>query len=146
IERAVPRDRREAVAGASQWLQQPVWMTALEVALHALGAELAFVERELVPRLEADDFVVMDLQDDPALLAAEAAVRLHLPVDLEVGVPPPWRRLVEVRPVARDELLLAEWKTGHQPKPPTRSDCASVNNRRRQAGHTSCQFPPSASE
>ena len=31
---------------------------------------------------------VADLEDDPALLATEAAVRLHLAVDLEIGVPP----------------------------------------------------------
>ena len=121
-------------------------MAALEVPLHALRAELALVERELVPGLEADDLVGVDLEDDPALLATEAAVGLHLAVDLEVGVPPTRWRLVEMGAVAGDELVLGDRGTGHQPNPPTRSDCASVNSRRRQAGHTSCQFPPSARE
>ena len=63
---------------------QPVGMRALQVALDALRAEHAAVERELLPRLEADDLVVADLELDAALLAAEAAVRLDEPVRLDV--------------------------------------------------------------
>ena len=49
-------------------------MASLEVALHALRAQLPFVEGELVPGLEPDDLVVAHLQLDAALLPAEAAV------------------------------------------------------------------------
>ena len=69
-------------------VQQPVGVAALQVALHALRAELALVEREVVPGLEADDLVVVDLQLDAALLTAEAAVGLDHLVDLEARVPP----------------------------------------------------------
>ena len=72
---------------ALERVQQAIGMAALQVALDALRAELALVERELVPRLEADDLVVVDLELDAALLAAEAAVRLHRAVDLEARRP-----------------------------------------------------------
>src|SRR5690349_4012157 len=98
-------------------------MGVLEVPLHALRAELALVEREFVPRLEPDDLVTADLQDDPALLTAEAAVRLHLSIDFDARVPTARRRLVEVRAVPSDERLVGERWACHQPKPPTRRDC-----------------------
>jgi hypothetical protein len=43
------------------------------------------VEGEVVPRLEARDDVVLDLELNAALLTAEAAVRLDKPVWLGVG-------------------------------------------------------------
>ena len=133
-DRAEPAGRRRV---ALQRVEQPVGVAALEVALDALRAELALVERELVPRLEPDDGVVPDLQLDAALLAAEAAVGLDDPVDLEPGVPAAGRRLVEVRPVAGDQLLLGDRRPGHQPNPPTRADWASVTWARRQRGQVS---------
>ena len=63
-------------------------MRALQVALHAFGAEHAAVERKLLPRLEADDLVVFDLELDAALLAAEAAVRLDEAIGLDAGRQP----------------------------------------------------------
>src|SRR5688572_17749249 len=57
----------------------------LVVALDDLGAEHAAVEGEFFPRLEADDDVVLDLELDAALLAAEAAVGLDQRVGLDVG-------------------------------------------------------------
>ena len=65
VERVVPRPAgtRRARRVALQRVEQPVGVAVLQVALDALGAELALVERELVPRLEADDLVVLDLQD-----------------------------------------------------------------------------------
>jgi hypothetical protein len=89
-------------------LLQPVGMGVLQVALHALGAELPLVERELVPGLEADDLVALDLEDDPALLTAEAAVGLHLPVGLDAGLPTARGRAVEVGSVQVDESVLAQ--------------------------------------
>ena len=86
VERLVPRDPPEPAGRggvALERVQQPVGVAALEVPLDALRAELALVERELVPRLEADDLVVTDLELDPALLPAEAAVGVDDAVDLE---------------------------------------------------------------
>ncbi len=52
-------------------------MVALQVALDALGAKHAAVERKLLPRLEPGHAVVADLELNAALLAAEAAMGLH---------------------------------------------------------------------
>ncbi len=103
-------------------MQQPVRVTALEVALDTFRAELAFVERELVPRFEPDDRVVVDLQLDTALLTAEAAVRVDDLVDGQPGVPSARRSFVEVRPVTGDQFLVGDRWSCHQPNPPTRAD------------------------
>ncbi len=63
-------------------VQQAIGMRALQVALDALGTEHPAIERELVPRLETDDPIVLDLELDAALLAAEAAMRLDQAIDL----------------------------------------------------------------
>src|SRR5262249_12296924 len=77
IERGIPFDRAEAFTfDALERREQPIGMLVLHVALDAFRAEHAAVERELFPRLEADDLVVLDLELDAALLSAEAAVRL----------------------------------------------------------------------
>ena len=78
--RAIERGRPSRSAGsralvARQRRQQAVGMLVLHVALDALGTELPLVEREVLPRFEADDLFVLDLELDAALLAAEAAVR-----------------------------------------------------------------------
>jgi hypothetical protein len=52
-------------------------MIVLQVALHAFGTQLALVDRELFPRLEADYLVVFDLELDAALDATKAAMRFH---------------------------------------------------------------------
>ena len=69
-------------------VQQAIGMRALQVALDALGAQHAAIERELVPRLEADDLIVLDLELNAALLAAETAMRL----DEAVQLPRRWPR------------------------------------------------------
>ena len=140
VEGVVPGDRAEPAGRGGvtlQGMQQPVGVAALEVALHALGAQLALVEGELVPGLEADHGVVADLELDPALLAAEAAVGADHVVGLDTGVPAAGRGPVEVRTVAGDELLLGDRCAGHQPKPPTRADWASATCTRRHRGQVS---------
>ena len=77
--------------------QQAIGVLVLHVALHALRAELALVERKLLPRLEADDLLVLHLELDAALLAAEAAVRRHDPVGLAARGPAAGRLAVEMR-------------------------------------------------
>ena len=139
VERLVPRDPAEPAGRrrvALERMEQAVGVAALEVALDALRAQLALVERELVPGLEADDGVVADLQHDPALLAAEAAVGLDHAVDVEPGVPAAGRRLVEVRPVARDQLVLGDrWRAISRSRRP--GDWARVTRARRQRGQVS---------
>ena len=80
---------------------KPVRVAALHVALHALGAEHAVVERELFPRLEADDSVFANLQLDAALLPAEAAMGLHQLFRGMYGfiLPAARRNVVQVRTV-----------------------------------------------
>src|SRR5206468_10736683 len=80
VEGLVPRDRAEAVGGAHERVEQAVGVVVLEIALDALRAELSLVERELLPRLDADHPLVLHEQRDAALLTAEAAVRVDLPV------------------------------------------------------------------
>jgi hypothetical protein len=67
-------------------VEQAVGVRLLQVALDPLRAQHAAVEGELVPGLEADDLVVLDLELHAALLAAEAAVRLDQLVGLDAGV------------------------------------------------------------
>ncbi len=140
VEGPIPVERAEP-AGCGrvplERVEQPVGVGVLEVALHALGAELALVEGEVVPGLEPHDLLVADLEDDAALLAAEAAVRLDRPVDLTVALPPSGRCGVEVGSVPGDQLLLGDRGARHQPKPPTRWDWARVTRRRRQVGQWS---------
>jgi hypothetical protein len=140
VERLVPGGDAEPARGRRITLErfeEAVGVGVLQVALDALGAELALVEREVVPGLEAHHLVVGDLQDDPALLAAEAAVGLHLAVDLDAGVPAALRRGVQMRPVLGDQRLFGHRGGCHQPNPPTRWDWARVTRRRRQGGQVS---------
>src|SRR5258706_2134675 len=88
-------------------------MARLQIALHALGAEHAAVDRELLAGLEADDLVVLDLELDPALEAAEAAVGLHLTVGLARGAPAAGRRGVQVGAVLLDQQLLGDRQPSH---------------------------------
>ncbi len=109
----VPIHGYEAVLGALHGPGEAVRVVALEVALHALGAELPLVEGELLPGIEADDLVVLHLELDAALLAAEAAVGLHPLVGRGVGEPAPRRGQVQVGAELGAELILGEGKRAH---------------------------------
>ena len=52
-------------------------MRALQIAFHALRTEHAAIEWKLLPRLEADDLVVLYFELNATLLAAKATVRFH---------------------------------------------------------------------
>src|SRR4051812_35930762 len=86
-------------------------MRALQVALDALGAQHAAVERELFPRLEADDFVVTHLELNAALLAAEAAVRLDELLRFVARGAAHLRRAM--RPEGVDDVDLVDGNRGH---------------------------------
>src|SRR6185503_19290015 len=107
VERLAPSGLAEAARRAHQRGEQPVRMRALEVTAHALGTEHPAVEGEVFPRLEADHLLVAYLELDAALLAAEAAVRLHQPVRrmARVLLEPAGRRVVAVRAPARRQLV-----------------------------------------
>ena len=87
-------------------MQQPVGMRLLQVALDALRTQHALVEGKLLPRLEADDVVVLDLELDAALLAAEAAVGLDVLLRLDARVQTAVPRVGEMRPELADRLAI----------------------------------------
>ncbi len=60
-------------------------MRALQVALYTLGTEHAPIEGEVLPRLKANHLVLADLELNPALLPAEAAMGLHESIGLDAG-------------------------------------------------------------
>src|SRR5262250_1327258 len=61
VHRVVPSDRAKALAfDADERAAQPIRVLVLHVPLDTLRAELAAIERELLPRLEADDLLVLD--------------------------------------------------------------------------------------
>src|SRR5690606_4098785 len=78
--------------------EQAIGMRLLQVSLDALRAQHPLVEGELVPVLDADDGVVLYLELQPTLLAAEAAMGLHEPVRLDTGVHSDVRRVGPERP------------------------------------------------
>ena len=51
-------------------------MATLQVALYALGAKHAMVERKIFPGFKPDDLILSNLQLNAALLSAEAAMSL----------------------------------------------------------------------
>src|SRR4051812_1739125 len=88
-------------------------MRALQVAFHAFGAEHAAVEREVFPRLEANHLVVAYLELDPALLAAEATMRLHQAIGLDAGRQPHARHRGQVRSELLDDAKRIRWNFSH---------------------------------
>ena len=138
VERGVPVDRLEAARlVANERRQQPIRMLVLHVALHALGAELPLVEGELLPRLEADDLLVLHLELDAALLAAEAAVCRHDPVGLAARGPAAGRLPVEMRAELRHEIRDRGRQSGHYAPRLQSASCVNARFLRRQAGQMS---------
>src|SRR5438552_11666159 len=76
-EGVIPRRWPEAGIIAHQWRQQTIRMRALHVTFDAFRAKHPAIERKFFPRLESNDLVIADLELNPALLAAEATMRLH---------------------------------------------------------------------
>src|SRR5262249_3759982 len=114
LERLVPRDRAEPPARAHQRFEEAIGVVVLQVALDPLGAESALVEGELLPRLDADDALVLHQQRDPALLAAEAAVRVHLAIRGAACGKAARRLVAQVRAMRVDELFHVAREQRHQ--------------------------------
>src|SRR5215471_9772073 len=115
-------------------------MLVLHVPLDALRAKLALIEREVLPGLEPDDLLVLDLELDPALLTTEAAVRLDQAIGLANGRPPAGGLAIGMRPEFRNELFDRRRKPRHHEPPRAarqRSSWASASVLRRQGGQTS---------
>ena len=98
--RAEPGGRRFIAAERGQ---QAIGVRPLQVALDALRAQHAAIERKLLPRLEADDLVVAHLQLNPALLSAEAAVGLDQALRFDAGRQPHARHRRQVGAEAVDD-------------------------------------------
>ena len=150
VEGLVPRDAAEAAAGAHERVEQAVGVVVLEIALDALRAELSLVERELLPGLDADHPLVLHEQRDAALLTAEAAVRVDLPVGRGTGGEAAGWLVAEVGAEGVGERLGRSGETRHPYAAsgraadaagrgwncaPRSSACAVATWRRRQAGH-----------
>ena len=116
IQRFIPCGFAKTVVRADQRREQAVRMFVLQVALYALGAEHAAVDRKLFPRLESDDLVVMNLELNAALNSAEAAVRLHERA-IRMLRPSAGRLVVEMWTVAFDEPDFVESGCCHDYRP-----------------------------
>src|SRR5262249_26378565 len=121
-ERVVPAHRPETLAlDADERAAQAIGVLVLHVALDALRAELAAVERELLPGLEADDLLVLDAKLDPALLPAETAMGLDLAIRLADRRPAAGGHLVTVWPERIDDLFDGDGERGHGSPLPERA-------------------------
>jgi hypothetical protein len=89
----------------NQRMKKAVGVVNLQVGRDALRAEAAFVDGEVVARLEAYDVFALDEQVHAALHGAVRAVRRHDLVNHAVGAPAPVRLVVQVRPELLDYLL-----------------------------------------
>ena len=90
-------------------------MIGLQIPLDALRAELASIERELFPGLEADYSVSAYFELQAALLATEAAVRLDklLRGVARFFLPTSRRFVVRVRAKLFRKVLEAGWRLSH---------------------------------
>src|SRR6185436_9261190 len=88
-------------------------MRALEIPFHALRTQHAAIERELLPRLEADHLVLADLELNAALLTAEAAVCLDEPLRFDARGQPRAGHRREMRPEPLDDTNGIRRNFGH---------------------------------
>ena len=81
---------------SAKWLGRvkPIGVIVLEIPLHALGTQLAFIKWKLIPWLEPNHRVVVNFQLDSALLATKATVRIHNAIHFQTGVPTARWRIV----------------------------------------------------
>src|SRR5262249_23011615 len=99
VERLGPVGLAKPVCAAHERGQEPVRVAALEIAFDHLGTEHAAVHRELLPGLETDDRIVLNLKLDTTLHAAKAAMCLDQAVWLCTPLPSTRWSVVEMRTV-----------------------------------------------
>src|SRR6185312_8355324 len=135
-QRLLPRSLAKAVLAAHERVEQAVGMFALQIAFYSLGTKHPAVERELLPGLEADHPLVLflHLELNAALLAAEAAVRLHQVVRMGGFLAPSaGGRVVQVRPEGGGEFTQRCRRLSHALPPsaaiaPARACCACTRD------------------
>ena len=98
-------------------------MFILKISLDPLWAEHSVVDRKLLPRLESDDLVVLNLELDSALHPAKTAMRLHQRARF-LFLPPAGRFVLQVRTVSIDELLFCKRRYCHPSAPMPSPDSA----------------------
>src|SRR5262245_51031833 len=88
-------------------------MGSLQVPLDTFRTQHAAVERKVLPRLEADDLVVPDLQLNSTLLAAKTAMRLHKPLGFYAGQQAHTRHGRPARPELLRDLQVIDRNRSH---------------------------------
>src|SRR5262245_32471129 len=96
-------------------------MGTLQVSLDSLGAEHPAIEREFLPRLEANHLVVANLQLNAALLTAEAAMRLDQALGFGAGRQGGTSHHGSMRAKALDDLKLVNRNRRHASTPSARA-------------------------
>jgi hypothetical protein len=110
VERLVPARALELsalAAAADERVEQPLGMAHLLVREDALRAERSLVVN-VVSRLDADDGAVLHLEVEPALNAAEAAMRRDERLSALRRLVPPRRRRAVLLEVAVEVAVLEE--------------------------------------
>jgi hypothetical protein len=75
VQSVVPRDWFEAnTLFALEWLQQPVRVIILEIPLYPFWTEPSLVKREFLPRIKANDSVILNHELDAALHPTKTTV------------------------------------------------------------------------
>jgi hypothetical protein len=92
-------------------------VAALEVALDSFGAEHATVHWELLPGLETNDHIVLDLELNTTLHATKAAMRLDETIRSPAPLPSTRRGVMEMGTILlrklRERLRQRRHKASH---------------------------------
>ena len=104
IESFVPAGPFEPAVPLYEWIQQPIWMMNLQVGRYALGTEAAFINREIVTRLETYDVIVLDQKIHAALHRAIRTVRWYNSIYHAIRAPASVRRIMQMRTKGFDDL------------------------------------------
>ena len=92
---------------------EAIRMFVLHVAFYAFGTEFAAIERKILPRLKANNLVVLYTELNSALLPAKAAMGFDELLIFASSCPPAIRHAVERRTKDADQFGSINWKLGH---------------------------------
>jgi len=81
----------------SQRVKQPVGVVCLQIRCDALRTQSAFIHREFVTRLDANDAIFLDQQFHSALHTAVWTMCIHYLVDHPIGLPSAVRGIMQMR-------------------------------------------------